>query len=102
MKTPKSNIINFATHDCSVRSDLSRHLLAAALGLVAPGEKVPASIWRDGAAKTVDVVVKELPGQAQLAKNGSSQSDANDTLQGVGAPSIRAAPIQRPAYGQRR
>ncbi len=33
MTTTKSEIINHATHDGSVRSDLSRHLLAAALGL---------------------------------------------------------------------
>jgi serine protease Do len=50
---------------------------------VAPGEKVSMRIWRDGSTKTLDVVVKELPGEAQLAKNASSQSDPNDTLQGV-------------------
>ncbi len=50
---------------------------------VAPGEKVPVRIWRDGSAKTLDVVVKEIPGEAQLAKNEISQPDSSDTLQGV-------------------
>jgi len=50
---------------------------------VAPGEKVPVRIWRDGTVKTVDVAVKELPGEAQLAKNSTSPSDSSDTLQGV-------------------
>jgi serine protease Do len=50
---------------------------------IAPGTKIPVRIWRDGAAKTVDVVVKEIPGEEQLAKSGSSESSSNDTLNGV-------------------
>jgi serine protease Do len=69
--------------------------LSLEVASVAPGEKVPVSIWRDGTAKTVDVVVKELPGQAQLAKNGSSQSDANDTLQGVAVTDLSAQERQQ-------
>ena len=48
-----------------------------------PGEKVPVRIWRDGTTKTVEVSVAELPGEAQMAKNGASQEDSSDTLQGV-------------------
>ena len=50
---------------------------------VAPGEKIPVRIWRDGAARTVDVVVKEVPGEEHLAKDSSSESSSNDTLNGV-------------------
>jgi len=57
--------------------------LSLEVASVLPVTKVPVGIWRDGAAKTVDVVVKDLPGQAQLAKDDSIPSDANDTLQGV-------------------
>ena len=59
--------------------------LSLAVATVAPGEKVPVRIWRDGAAKTVDVTVQEVPGEAQMAKNNSaSPSDSSsDTLQGV-------------------
>jgi serine protease Do len=47
-------------------------------------------IWRDGAAKTVDVLIKEVPGEAPLAKNGSSESDSNDTLNGVAVSDLNA------------
>ncbi|MGA2555596.1 MAG: PDZ domain-containing protein, partial [Verrucomicrobiota bacterium] len=57
--------------------------LQLAVADTAPGEKIPVHIWRDGEAKTVDVVVKEMPGQEQLAKNDSSESSSNDTLNGV-------------------
>jgi len=69
--------------------------LSLEVASVAPGEKVPVGIWRDGAAKTVDVVVKDLPGQAQLAKNDSIQSDANDTLQGVAVTDLSAQERQQ-------
>jgi serine protease Do len=48
-----------------------------------PGEKVPVHIWREGASKTIDVTIKEIPGDAQLAKASSSESSSNDTLNGV-------------------
>jgi serine protease Do len=62
----------------------SRRLSLEVAG-VAPGEKVPMRFWRDGAAKTVDVTVQEVPGDVQSAKNNSaSPSDSStDTLQGV-------------------
>ena len=57
---------------------------------IAPGEKIPMRIWRDGAARTVDVLVKEMPGEGPLAKNDSSQSDSNDTLNGVAVTDLNA------------
>jgi serine protease Do len=57
--------------------------LQLAVADIAPRTKIPVRIWRDGAAKTVDVVVKEIPGEEQLAKSGSSESSSNDTLNGV-------------------
>ncbi len=62
---------------------------------VAPGEKVPVRIWREGAARTVDIQVKEVPGEAQLAKNGSSASDSNDTLNGVAVTDLNAQTRQQ-------
>jgi len=50
---------------------------------VAPGEKVPVRIWRDGSPKTLDITVAEIPGEAQLAKNSAIHQDSSDTLQGV-------------------
>jgi len=49
----------------------------------APGDKVPVRIWRDGADKTIDVVIREVPGEEQLAKDTPSESSSNDTLNGV-------------------
>lgn len=69
--------------------------LSLEVASVAPGDKVPVGIWRDGAAKTVDVVVKDLPGQAQLAKDDSIPSDANDTLQGVAVTDLSAQERQQ-------
>jgi len=57
---------------------------------VAPGEKVPVRLWRDGSSKTVDIVVKEIPGAAQSAKNAESQPESADTLQGVAVTELNA------------
>jgi serine protease Do len=67
----------------------ARHL-SLAVASVTPGEKVPMRIWRDGATKTVEVAVAELPGEAQQARNDSSPSDASDTLQGVAVSDLNA------------
>ena len=64
--------------------------LQFAVASVTPGEKVPVRIWRDGAAKTVDVMVAEMPGEEQLAKNGPGEADSNDTLQGVAVADLNA------------
>lgn len=62
----------------------SRHLKLEVAGL-APGENVPVEILRDGSRKTLEVELKELPGDEQMAKN-SGDNNAADTgsLQGVG------------------
>jgi serine protease Do len=60
----------------------SRHLKIE-VARVAPGEKVPVEILRDGSDKTLEVRVKELPGSDTVAENGGSDSDKSDTLQGV-------------------
>jgi serine protease Do len=62
----------------------SRHLKLE-VARVKPGESVPVKVLRDGATKTYDVVVKELPGTEQLA--GGDRNNNNDqdtgTLNGV-------------------
>jgi serine protease Do len=67
------------------------------VGEAAPGEKVPVEVWRDGSAKTVEVVVNQLPAEKPLAKNDSSSSpeSANDTLQGVGVTDLNAEARQQ-------
>jgi serine protease Do len=71
-----------------------RHL-SLAVANVAPGDKVSLRIWRDGSAKTLDVTVKELPGEAQLAKNSSGKSEDNDTLQGVAVTDLNSQTRQQ-------
>jgi serine protease Do len=66
----------------------SRHLKLDVAG-IAPGEKVPVEIVRNGSTKDLDVKVNELPEDEQIAKNstGNSSKD-NGTLQGVGVADI--------------
>jgi len=61
----------------------SRHLKLEA-ARIAPDQKVPVTVLRDGKTKTLEVVVKEMPGTDRLAKNDqpSSQEDTG-TLNGV-------------------
>jgi serine protease Do len=66
----------------------SRHLKLEVAGIT-PGEKVPVEIVRNGSHKTIDVKVKELPGDEQLAKNSPENSSQDTgTLQGVGVGDI--------------
>jgi serine protease Do len=73
----------------------SRHLKLDVAG-IAPGEKVPVEIVRDGSHKTVDVKVKELPDDEQMAKNltGNNSQDSG-TLQGVGVGDLDAQARQQ-------
>ena len=71
--------------------------LSLAVASVEPGEKVPVRIWRDGEAKTVDVVIKEMPSEAQVAKSDSSESDSGDTLNGVAVTDLNSQVRQQ--YG---
>jgi serine protease Do len=66
----------------------SRHLKLEVAGIT-PGEKVPVEIVRNGSHKTIDVKVKELPGEEQMAKNSPSGGPQDTgTLQGVGVGDI--------------
>src|SRR6266567_1178700 len=60
----------------------SRHLKLE-VARTKPGETVPVKILRDGATKTLEVTVKELPGAERLAKADTQNHDDNGTLNGV-------------------
>jgi serine protease Do len=51
-----------------------------------PGSSVPVKVWRDGSAKTLEVVVAQLPGTEQLAEN-NKETDTG-TLNGVGVSNL--------------
>ena len=51
---------------------------------IAPGESVAVEVLRNGSNKTLEVKVKEVPGEEQLASNSSG----TDTLQGVGVSDL--------------
>jgi serine protease Do len=65
----------------------SRHLKLAA-GAMAPGTKVPLKVLRDGKSKSLDVTLKELPGEQQIAKKDSANPDDSDALKGVAVADI--------------
>jgi len=61
----------------------SRHLKLE-VARTKPGESVEFKVLRDGANKTFDVALKEMPGTEQLAsKDSHGKSDDNGTLNGV-------------------
>ncbi len=57
--------------------------LRLAVGETKPGTTVPVKILRDGATKTLEVTVQQLPGSEQLAKNNAPNGNDNGTLNGV-------------------
>ena len=59
----------------------SRHLKLQ-VGATQPGSSVPLKILRDGASKTLEVTVKEMPGE-KLAKASSTTDKTEDALNGV-------------------
>ncbi|HEX4122021.1 MAG TPA: DegQ family serine endoprotease [Verrucomicrobiae bacterium] len=67
----------------------SRHLKLEVAGL-APGEKVPVEIMRDGSRKTLEVKLQELPGENAMAKNSNDNNAGQDngSLQGVGVADL--------------
>jgi serine protease Do len=65
----------------------SRHLRLEVAEIL-PGESVPVEVLRNGSNKTLQVKVKEVPGEEQLASNNSENADSSDTLQGVGVSDI--------------
>jgi serine protease Do len=62
----------------------SRHLKLE-VARTQPGDTVPVKVLRDGSTKSLEVAVKEMPGQERLAKNDNSGNDKDDngTLNGV-------------------
>jgi len=60
----------------------SRHLKLE-VARIKPGESIPVKVLRDGSTKTVNVRVKEMPGNEELTKNDNRIEDDNGTLNGV-------------------
>jgi serine protease Do len=60
----------------------SRHLKLE-VARVKPGETVPMKVLRDGATRSINVTVKEVPGAENLAKADTKAKDTG-TLNGVG------------------
>ena len=60
----------------------SRHLKLE-VARTSPGETVTVKLLRDGASKTLDVTVKEMPGAERLAKADTHATDDTGTLNGV-------------------
>jgi serine protease Do len=56
-----------------------------------PGTSVPVEILRDGDHKKLDVTVKALPGNEEVADKGSANTDDNGTLNGVGVADLDSA-----------
>jgi serine protease Do len=67
----------------------SRHLKLQ-VGATIPGASVPVKLLRDGASKTLQVTVKELPGD-KLAKAPSPTDQIEDALHGVGVVDLDRA-----------
>ena len=60
-----------------------------------PGDRVPVEVLRNGSNKTLEVKVKEVPGEERLAGNDSDSSGGNDALQGVGVSDLDAQARQQ-------
>jgi S1-C subfamily serine protease len=72
----------------------SRHLKLE-VARTHPGETVPVKVLRDGAARTLRVTVKAIPGTEQLANNDTPSSDDNGTLNGVTVADLEAGARQQ-------
>jgi len=57
--------------------------LRLAVGETKPGTTVPVKILRDGATRTLQVTVQQLPGSEELAKNSTPNGSDDGTLNGV-------------------
>jgi len=71
----------------------SRHLKLE-VARTHPGQTVPVKILRDGAARTIEVTVKTLPGTEDLAKADRDSHDTG-TLNGVGVGDLDAQARQQ-------
>ena len=77
----------------------SRHLRLR-VAESAPGTAVAMKVLRDGAAKNLSVTLRELPGEAQLAKAGTEDKTDTGVLNGVGVGDLdnnTRAEIKAPA-----
>ncbi|PWU17370.1 MAG: peptidase S1 [Verrucomicrobia bacterium] len=72
----------------------SRHLKLE-VGMTKPGETVPVKVLRDGSTRTLEVTVKTLPGDEQVAKNDSGEKQDTGTLNGVGVADLDNAARQQ-------
>jgi serine protease Do len=69
----------------------SRHLKLE-VARVQPGESVPVKILRDGSTKTVQVKVREMPGNEDFAQNDhQGNKEDTGTLNGVGVADLDSA-----------
>ena len=65
----------------------SRHLKLAVAD-TKPGSTVPVEILRDGQKQTLSVVVKQLPGTDQVAKDDAGDNKDDGALNGVGVADV--------------
>jgi len=72
----------------------SRHLKLSVARLQ-PGETVPVKVLRDGATKTLQVTVKEMPGTERLAQNEPQSKHDEGTLNGVTVADVDRAARQQ-------
>jgi serine protease Do len=56
----------------------------------APGKTVPVQVLRDGSRKTLQVTVRELPGDEKLAQTTPADSKDTGTMNGVGVADLDA------------
>ena len=64
--------------------------LRLAVARTKPGESVPVKFLREGEPRTIEVKVRELPGEERVAKAGGSkvETEDNGTLNGVGVADL--------------
>jgi serine protease Do len=67
----------------------SRHLKLA-VGETKPGTKAPVKILRDGAVKTLEVTVQDIPGAEKAADTAAPKDSDTGTLNGVGVADLDA------------
>ncbi len=72
----------------------SRHLKLE-VGRTRPGQAVPVKVLRDGATKTLQITVKELPGDEQVAKNDAKNHNDTGTLNGVAVADLDSGARQQ-------
>jgi len=69
----------------------SRHLKLE-VARIKPGETVPVKVLRDGSTKTLEVKVREMPGNEEFAQNDhQGNKEDNGTLNGVGVADLDSA-----------